>query len=85
MGSDRAGDEPMAYPLALLLMGFKLPFWCTLGAPHFMVPDSSPRALGGVRALSLRVCRDLACSGSCRDCFLLLEVSVGARERTRRV
>ena len=40
MGSDGAGDEPMAYPLALLLMGFKCPFWCTLGVPHFMVPDT---------------------------------------------
>ena len=82
MGSDGAGDEPMAYPLALSLMGFKCPFWCTLGVPHFMVPDSSPRASGGVGALSLRVYRDLVYSRSHRDCVLLLEVSVGARERT---
>ena len=43
MGSDRAGDELMAYPLTLSLMGFKCPFWCTLGVPRFMVPDSSEK------------------------------------------
>ena len=42
MGSDGAGDEPMAYPLTLLLMGFKCLFRCTLGVPRFMVPDTHP-------------------------------------------
>ena len=83
MGSDGAGGKPMAYLLALFFMGLKWLFRYTLGVPHFMVPDSSPQALGRVRALFLRVCRDLACSRSCRDCVLLLEVLVGAHERTR--
>jgi len=61
------------------------PFDVLLGVPHSEVPDSSPRASGGVRALPLRVGRSLVqtCPVGIGVCFF--EVLVGARERTRRV
>ena len=49
VGSVVAGEGPTTY----LLAGAD-PFDVLLGVPHSKVPDSSPRASGGVRALSLR-------------------------------
>ena len=48
------------------------PFDVLLGVPHSEVPDSSPRASGGVRALPLRVCRGLVhtCPVGIGVCFL---------------
>ena len=87
VGLVATGRGPRLTFLLLLFFRWDLgnPFDVLLGVPHSKVPDSSPRASRGVRALSLRVCRDLACSCSCRDCVLFFEVPVGACERTRRV
>ena len=79
MGSVVVGEGPTTY-----LLADADPFDVLLGVPHSKVPDSSPRASGGVRALSLRVCRGwvYACSVGIG---LFFEVPVGAHERTRRV
>jgi hypothetical protein len=53
-----------------------------LGVPLIMVPDSSPRASKGVLVLAWRLCRTF-CKGT--GLSRLHFVSVGARERTRRV
>jgi hypothetical protein len=54
-----------------------------LGVPLIMVPDSSPRASKGVFALAWRLFVALFCKGT--GLSRLHFVSVGARERTRRV
>ena len=56
--------------LALIFTRAKQFFRFSLRVPLFMVSDSSPRASDGVRALSLRFCRDLARSSSRQDCVL---------------
>ena len=58
VGSVVAGEGPTTYLFAFIIIRWDLgnPFDVLLGVPHSKVPDSSPRALGGVRALSLRVC-----------------------------
>jgi hypothetical protein len=60
-------------------------FWpClgVLGVPLITVPDSSPRASKGVRALAWRFCRIFARGPSPSRLYF---VPGGARERTRRV
>ena len=61
MGSVVASEGPTTYLLAFIFFrwDFSDPFDILLGVPHSKVPDSSPRASGGVRALPLRVCRGL--------------------------
>ena len=87
VGLERIGDsaEACGCYLASAFTRSKQFFRSLLRVPLLVVSDSSPRASGGVGALFLRVCRDLACSHFRRDCVLLLEVLVGAREHTRQV
>ena len=67
MGSVVVGEGPTTY----LLAGAD-PFDVLLGVPYSKVPDSSPRASGGVRALPLRACRGLfyTCLVGIGVCFL---------------
>ena len=74
MGLVATGRGPRLTFLLLLFFRWDLgnPFDVLLGVPHSKVPDSSPRASGGVRALPLRVCRGLVhtCPVGIGVCFL---------------
>ena len=76
MGLVATGRGPRLTLLHLSSLFFRWdlgnPFDVLLGVPHSEVPDSSPRASGGVRALPLRVGRSLVqtCPVGIGVCFL---------------
>ena len=60
-------------------------FWFLLRVPLFLVSDSSPRALGGSASTLLDILMRLGSQQLPSGLCLVLEASVGARERTHRV
>ena len=84
-GEPENRPRPRRCLLALIFIRSKQFFRFLLRVPLFMVSDSSPRASGGVRALSLRFLTRLGLQRLPSGLCFVLEASVGARERTHRV